>query len=271
MRVMNIPPFPEKFESPELETLFKARLREPTVLFPEQAIPLVCYMAWPNDVAARDEAFRILRSWSEGSEDVPPRLARIQHEWSRVADTFHWFFDLIDGQHQQRRGGPSIGKAITLVEANAKNRGTGAASLWLLWDRYKDVAHLVTSATLICADVRRKADNEAFGPFGLKLDQFGPFQIAMLMPDLVLAVALEFERRGLNHIPHGRTEPVLDHKTLWSIPHNINVAPFPPPPRRIRSQDKVILNARRAGNRGRANQHETTPVAGGSPGVVSSS
>jgi hypothetical protein len=202
---------------------------------------------------------------------VPPRLARIQHEWSRVADIFHWFCDLIDGQHQQRRGGPSIGKAITLVEANAKNTGTGAASLWLFWDRYKDVAHLVTSATLICVDARRKAGNEALGPFGLKRDQFGPFQMAMLMPDLVLAVALEFERRGLSHIPHGRAEPVLDHKTLWCIPQDINVAPLAPPRRKIRSQDKVILNARRAGNRGRANKRGTTPVSGRSPGIFSPS
>ena len=86
--------------------------------------------------------------------------------------------------------------------------------------------------------------------------------MAMLMPDLVLAVALEFERRGLSHIPYGRTEPVLDHKTLWCIPQDINVAPLPPPPRKIRSQDKVILNARRAGNRGHANKRGTTPVSG---------
>jgi hypothetical protein len=271
MRVMNIPPFPEKFESPDLENLFKARLSEPIVLFPKQAIPLVCFMAWPNDVAARDEALPILWSWAEGSETVPPRLGRIQHEWTRVAAVFHCYGDLIDGQHQERRGGPSIGKAITLVKANAKGRGTGAATLWQLWERYKDVAHLVTAATLICGEARTRAHNAPFWPFGLSRHQCGPFQIAMLMPDLVLAVALEFEQRGLTQVPHARTETVLDHKTLWCIPHNINVAPFSPPSRRIRSQDKVTLNARRAGNRGRANQRETTPVAGGSPGVVSSS
>src|SRR5437879_6004087 len=108
MRVMNIPLFPERFECRDLETLFKPRLSQSIVRFPKQAIPLVCYMACPNDVAARDEAFRTLKSWPEGSEDVPRRLSRIQHEWSLVADIFHLFCDLIDGQHQQRRGGPSI-------------------------------------------------------------------------------------------------------------------------------------------------------------------
>jgi hypothetical protein len=86
--------------------------------------------------------------------------------------------------------------------------------------------------------------------------------MAMLMPDLVLAVALEFENRGLSNVPHARTLPVLDPETLWRIPQDINVAPVPPPTRTIRPQDKVLLNERRAGNRGRANRRETTPVSG---------
>ena len=269
MRVLEIPPFAEKFENPDLENLLRARLGQMIVLWPDQAIPLVGYMGWPNHVAARDEALRILRNWLEGSENVPRGLGRIQYEWSRVADVFHCYCDLINGQHQDRRGGPSIGKAITIVEANAKSRGTGAASLWQFWGRYKDVAHLVTAASLICGEARIKACKEPFGPFGLSLDQFGPFQMAMLMPDLVLAVALEFEQRGLT--PYARTEPVLDPETLWRIPPDINVAPLPPPARKIRSQDKVILNDRRAGNRGRANQRETTPVLAEGPGIVCSS
>jgi hypothetical protein len=63
----------------------------------------------------------------------------------------------------------------------------------------------------------------------------------------------------------------LDPETLWRIPPDINVAPLPPPARKIRSQDKVILNDRRAGNRGRANQRETTPVLAEGPGIVCSS
>ena len=186
---------------------------------------------------------------------------RIQHEWLRAADVFHIYCDLMDGHHQQRRGGPSIGKAITLVEANAKSRGTSAASLWHFREKYKDVSHLVAAAAAICAEVRTRACNEPFGPFGLSTKQFGPFQMAMLMPDLVLAVALEFEQRGLTHVLRARTEPVLDPETLWRIPADINVVPVPPPVRKIRSQDLAILNARRAGNRGSANKRVTTPVS----------
>jgi hypothetical protein len=262
MRVMEIPRFPRKFENPDLENLLRSRLSQVVVLWPDQAIPLVGYMGWPNEPAARDEALRILRSWPEGSESVPPRLGRIQHEWLRVADVFHCYCDLIDGQHQQRRGGPSIGKATTLVAARAQSRGTSATTLWHYWQKYKDVAHLITAATLICREVRTRSRNESFGPFGLSRDQFVPFQMVMMMPDLVLAVALDIEQRGLSHVPHARTEPAFDPKTVWRTPPDINVAPFPSLIRKIRPQDLAILNERRAGNRGRANQHETTPVFG---------
>jgi hypothetical protein len=115
MRVMEIPPLPRKFETPDLENLFKARLSQSIVLWPHQAIPLVGYMGWPKDPLKRHKSERVVRSWSEGSQTVPPRLGRMQHEWLRVADVFHCYCDLIDGQHQQRRGGPSVGKAIALA------------------------------------------------------------------------------------------------------------------------------------------------------------
>ena len=129
MRVMEIPPFPRKFENHDLENLLRSRLSQTIGLWSDQGIPLLSYMMEPNDPAERDVAMRMVRSWAEGSKSVPRRLGRIQHEWLRVADVFHCYCDLINGQHQERRGGPSIGKAIALVGAKAKNRGTGAATL----------------------------------------------------------------------------------------------------------------------------------------------
>src|SRR5262245_9473913 len=257
MRVMEIPPFPRRFENHDLENLFRSRLSQTVVLWPDQGIPLLGYMMWPNDPTERDEAMRAVRSWAEGSKTVPRRPGRIQHEWLRVADVFHCYCDLIDGQHQERRGGPSIGKAIALVEAKAKSSGTGAATLWQCWKRYKDVAHLVTAASLICFEARVRA----IGPFGLNPDQFAAVQMVLMMPDLVLAVALEFERYGLNQIPYARTEPALDPKTLWRIPPDINVASIAPPMRKLGDRDLAVLNVRRAGNRGRANRRDVRPVS----------
>jgi hypothetical protein len=75
--------------------------------------------------------------------------------------------------------------------------------------------------------------------------------MALLMPDLVLAVAMEFERHGLDNTSDEHAEPVLNRDTRWRIPADINVVPLPPPSREIRPQDLVVLNNRRAGNRGK--------------------
>ena len=220
-------------------------------MWPEQALPLLCYMCFPNDEAARDDLLRTLWSWEDASE--PPatldKLRRIQANWLRVADVFHHYCDLIEGRHQERRGGPSIGKAITLASANAKNWGTGKSKLWELWTAYKDVAHLVTAASLVRKEVRYRYSASPPGPLGLNPTQFLPFQMAMLMPDLVLAVAIEFERYGLG--PDARLKPAFDPDTLRRIPTNINVVPFPSLIRKLSPQDIIVLNNRRAGKRGR--------------------
>jgi hypothetical protein len=251
MREMEIPPFPRKFANPDLDFL-RQRLSQTIVLWPGQAIPLVGYMAWPNDPAARDDGLRMLRSWGHGSTAVPPRLHRIQHQWLRVADVFHCYCDLMDGHHQTRRGGPSIGKAVTLVAAKAQSRGTNEASLWHYWEKYKDVAHLVTAAALICREARIQSRKSPFGPLGLSVNQLVAFQMGMLMPDLVLAVAVEFEARGLRKPSVARTKPAFDPQTSWRIPPDINVEAFPHLIRELGPDDLAILNARRAGNRGKA-------------------
>jgi hypothetical protein len=265
MRLMEIPRFPRKIEILDLDKFLRARLSQTVVMWPEQAIPLLGYMCYPSDLHARATMLRTLLSWQEASEGRPPtipkKLGRIQHNWLRVADIFNHYSDLIVGRHQARRGGASVGKAITLVAAKAESRGTKASTLWKIWSTYKDVAHLVAAATIICAEARNRSCGRPFGPVGLSLNQLGPFQTAMLMPDLVLAVALEFERLGLDLVPHVRTEATLDPETLWRIPPDINVVPIPPPVRQIRPQDLAVLNKRRAGNRGKAKIRKTTPVS----------
>jgi hypothetical protein len=251
MREMEMPRFPRKFTKPDLSNFLRQRLSQTIVLWPEQAFPLVGYMASPNEPAARDDGLHMLRSWGHGSTAVPPRLYRIQHEWLRVADVFHTYCDLMDGRHQARRGGPSIGKAITLVAAKAQSWGTSEASLWRYWEKYKVVA----AAALICREARIQSRKSPFGPLGLSVNQFGPFQMGILMPDLVLAVALEFEARGLREPSVARTKPAFDPQTLWRTP-DINVEAFPHLIRELGPVDLSILNARRAGNRGKANKRQ---------------
>ena len=63
--------------------------------------------------------------------------------WLRVADILSLHYDLVQGQHQKRRGGASIGKAITLAAANIKSRGAGVASLWNCWKAYPELVRLL--------------------------------------------------------------------------------------------------------------------------------
>ena len=262
MRFMDIPRFERKIEIPDFDFFVRSRLNQAIVIWPEQAFSLVGYMGWPNDPNARAASVRILREWLEGSKSVPPRLRQIQTDWARVADIFNLHYDLTVGSHQPRRGGPSIGKAIELAAAQSKGRGTGKANLWDKWKTYKDVAHLVTAATIISVDAHERAKVKPFGEFGLASSQLQPLPIAMLLPDFVLSVALFLQNYGLANIPQAREEPMLDPETLWRIRPDMNVAPIAPPVRKINRDGIAVLNARRAGNRGKSKRLKTTPVFG---------
>jgi hypothetical protein len=259
MRIMEIPRFRRAIRVADLETLIKTRLNHEVVIWPDQAVPLVGYMAWPNDSLARSNWFEVARKWFDKSNvgSVPPGLKIIQQHWARVADIVHKHYDLTRGEHQLRRGGSSVGKAISLIDANAKAKGTGSAKLWEIWTAYKDVAHLVTAVMLVSREAKILHQR---APHSLELHQLLPFRIAMLMPDLVISVAMEFERYGLDYVAHGRAKSLFDQKSLWRIPPDINVTPLAPPARKITSTDLAVLDARRAGNRGKTKRRKTTPV-----------
>ena len=258
MRFMSIPPFERTIEIPDFGYFLRSRLSQAIVLWPDQAIPLVGYMGWPNDPERRAASIAILRGWPEGSRAIPPRLRQIQTDWVRVADNLHPHIEMTEGGHQKRRGGPSIGKTIALAAGMVRARGAHPANLWRAWNEYKDVAHLVTAATIITAEARRGAKIQPSGEFGLDADRLAPFTIAMMMPDFVLALALSFQKYGLNSIPQSRQEPMLDQETLWRIAPDLNVVAVPPPIRKVSREALAILNARRAGTRGKRTTVITT-------------
>jgi hypothetical protein len=251
MRTMQIRPFPgAKMHMTDPGSLIKARLIRDLVLWPDQAVPLVGYMAWPNDpimFAHWLEAHR--HDDPSAISDLARGLVLIEQHWARVADIVHLHYDLAHGKHLERRGGASVGKAIALIDAKARSKGTGAAKLWEIWTAYKDVAHLVTAAVLISAEAKTR---HQIAPFLLQ-----PYRMAMLIPELVISVAMGFENFGLQHVAYGRTAPMFDPKSLWRIPADINLTPLAPPVRQITKTDLAVLRSRRAGNRGKA---KTTPV-----------
>jgi hypothetical protein len=260
MRTMQIRPFPgPRTEITNLGFLLKDRLIRDLVLWPDQALPLVAYMAWPKDPVMRQRWLEAHQRDDQSTiNELAQRLKLIQQHWARVADIVHSHQDLAHGGHQQRRGGPSVAKAISLVAANARSKGTGTAKLWEIWKAYKDVAHLATAAVVVAADAHKRHRS---APYGLKLHQLQPYRMAMLLPGLVLSVAMSIEEYGLNQVAHGRTQPMFDPEFLWRIPIDINLTPVAPPARELTDTDLAVLKARRAGNRGKAKRRKTTPVS----------
>jgi len=261
MREMEIPQFKYKLQISDLENLYKTRLRQKDDLRAAQAIPLLGYMGWPNDSTARNQAVKMLRSWSSQSETspMPRRLKLIQQHWASVADIVHNHYDLSHGGHQERRGGSSTNKSVFLVSKIAKSKGTGQSNLWKIWEIYKDIAHLATAVIVVCYDLKIRREG---GTLPLHPQQLLPLRVILAVPELILAVGMELERYGLNYVPKGQDESMFDPETLWRIPADINVAPRKPPVRTVPRKTIAILNARRAGNRGRANRNKTTPVLG---------
>ena len=259
MRTMEITSFPgPKREITDLGSLFKDRLTRGLILWPEQAATVVGYMIWPDDLLKRNKWIETHRRNDEGAINADVRgLKIVQQHWARVADIVHLHYDFVHGGHQKARGGPSVGKAISLISATAKSKGTGAAKLWEVWSSYRDIAHLATAAVLVAGEVQTR---HRTAPFGLQLAQFQPYQMAMLLPDLVIAVAMTVQDYGLEQVSHARTEPLFNPETVWRIPSDINVAPLLFPERKVTAEDVAVLNARRAGNRGAGSHRKTTPV-----------
>src|SRR5712672_1749206 len=130
MRTIRIRRFPgDRLQITDLQFLIKQRLIDDRVVWPDQSLPLVGYMAWPSDPTMRRRWLNAHRPRiDEPAMDMLVRkLKIIQQHWARVADIVHLHYDLAQGRHQEQRVGPSVGKAISLVAAKAKNKGTGSA------------------------------------------------------------------------------------------------------------------------------------------------
>jgi hypothetical protein len=266
MRTMNIPPFPTRIEISEIKSLTNARLKEKFSLS-EQAAALAGYLFYPASEQARSSFGSALRSSADPLRLNLAGMRRIQYRWLRVADVFELYYDMAMGGHQSRRGGATISKAVHLAAKNTKSLGTSEPTFWSAWEAYKDVAPSVTATILIWANARFVFTDEYVAAFRthddaepIKTNQLLPFHIVMLMPDLVLAVGRSFEEFELKKI-NSRSDAGPDPETLWRIPEDVNVERVPPPIRNIRPEDKLILNARRAGNRGRRNRPQSDPLA----------
>jgi hypothetical protein len=254
MRTMEIPCLPQKISFVDLENLYRTRLQQKPDVHSSIAIPLLGYMAWPNDAVARQNGTEILKNWMNGG-DQRPDFERIHQHWANVAVIVNLHHALSAGRHQESRGGASVGKAIFLASKRIRARGAKQPSLWRQWGEYKDAAHLIAAVILVCFDMQTRNRQK---PLGLGLQELLPMRVVCSLPDLVIGIALTYENYGLSSTAKGGTEPMLDSETVWRTPRDVNVEPVPLPSRSILLEEIIVLNTRRAGNRGRANRNKTT-------------
>jgi hypothetical protein len=133
-------------------------------------------------------------------------LENAQEQWTRVADIFHVIVDIAHEKRIKIRGGPSIAKAVDLVED--AHGLPGRSQLTAAWSNFRDVAHVITAAAHLahCA-VTARDDARAASILSAML----------LVPDVVIPLAGAFQQFGLTTFPHGRNTPILPD-TLWRIP-----------------------------------------------------
>jgi hypothetical protein len=265
MRTMSIAPFVDRVQITDIAAFTNERLAGEFKLS-EQAKVLAGYMLYPNDEKARTSFASAIESSADPLRLNLKGIRRIQYRWLRAADVFHLYYDMSMGGHQANRGGATISKAVHLAAKNTKSLGTSEATFWSAWKTYRDVAPTVSAATLIMANTRFAFTDEYVGAFRTHDDaepiapaELTPFHVTLLMVELVLVVARSFEEFELTKI-NTRSDAGLDPEALWRIPQDINVVPVPPPTRTIRPVDKITLNARRAGNRGKGNRPPAEPA-----------
>jgi hypothetical protein len=114
----------------------------------------------------------------------------------------------IDVRYPELRGG-SIRKAVFLTEDIARKQSGGVLirnerDIRRTWAKFRDVAHLAA------ATVFR----------GITAKEVKSLETCDDLP-IFLAIARDFEQFGTTFYPHARKHPLLDQKTIWSVPKDM--------------------------------------------------
>jgi hypothetical protein len=104
------------------------------------------------------------------------------------------------------------------------------------WSDFRDVAHLIAAAASIESHGRDRTGKE---------EASAVLTAVMLVPEVVLALALAYQRFGLTFRPHGRDVPILPPETLWRVPDAEDAPILPLLIRRLSDADLEYLSKKR--------------------------
>ena len=107
----------------------------------------------------------------------------------------------------------------------------------------------------------RKSKGQTLWKFAFRRVSFNPLTSRCCFRISFFRLPFSFQNYGLANRPYGRDEPMLDPETFWRIPPDMNVPAIKAPERKIGPEAIAILNARRAGSRGKKKHSETTPIS----------
>ena len=245
--------------------VYVGRLRrtDGPALVVRSGISLLAYMLWPNNEARRDgwvttnavlhplrdaggRDFQAVPSDGVGSPisavaklasgQLEQEVAQVQPRWLDVADVFQTLVDMAYDKSVKLRGGPSISKAVSLVEEAHGTRGR--SQLMEAWSKFRDAAHLIAAGAFLAHEVTKLAPPIADGA--------SIFRASLVAPDAVLAIAAGYEQFGLSFKPVSQAATVLRPETVWRVPTHL--VPRSPPLvwRRLTAQQIQFLEGRRA-------------------------
>jgi hypothetical protein len=264
MRVMSLPRVPPRPSSiDDCIAMYSYRLQQDVTPHPEIAASLMGYMGWPKDQTKRRQWMATAISQLEGPQLVRAiqlaptsgsaafrsfgglgavtsaaftalsgELVQESAQWSRAADILQMLVDLSHDDRAELRGGPSISKAVDLLELAKKT--PGHARFRHAWAKFRDVAHLVAASAFITS----KAQDTGAAEAGVIM------KVILLAPDAVLALAAGYQFFGLRHKSHGQQTSVLPSATIWRLPSYLMANPLLPF-RRLTKDQLEFLKSRR--------------------------
>lgn len=186
------------------------------------ALRLAATMAWPDDAGRRAEHWERVEAkalpplGAEGAgvdaavAAVLALMAEKAPSWYIAGSVVHLVRTMAQ-YHPDIRGGPSVGKAMALLERFTEGpaKPPDRQALRATWTAFKPVAHLCAAFVSLLNEVRRRPDEEQDALAGaLFFDMLG----------ILLALGRDYQAFATAYRAPGRQAPLLAADAIWTVP-----------------------------------------------------
>ena len=124
----------------------------------------------------------------------------------------------------------------TPTHCTTASRSLSGCRETVVWSEFRDVAHILAAGAYLAHCAVERGEKRAHSILSAIL----------LVPEIVVALAIAFQKFGLTTIPHGRRTPIFDPETLWQLPETHVPEKLFLPVRVLTPRQIDLLQARRA-------------------------